>query len=214
MSKEKNVNRSAIVLAGGFSSRLGQDKGFLKLANKPLIKHVVDAVSPVVDETVVVTNSQERVTKYAKITGSDVKFVVDVCELRSPLIGALTGFGVVHGKHSILLPFDTPFVSREVAWLLFELCTNRAAVIPRWPNGHIEPIHAVYQTEHALEAAKSAVAEEKLNVSGMIEKLRGVRYVSTMVIQQLDPDLHTFFNVNTPVDLEKAMAIIKPRKYK
>jgi molybdopterin-guanine dinucleotide biosynthesis protein A len=212
MSKEKQVTRSAIVLAGGFSSRFGQDKGVLELANKPLIRHVVDAVSTVVDETVVVTNSQERVTKYAEVTRSGVKFAVDVCESRSPLIGALTGFGVAHGKYSLLLPVDTPFVSREVVSLLFELCVNRAAVIPRWPTGNIEPLHAVYQTAQALEAAKNAVAEEKLNMRAMIEKLRGVRYVSTLVIQQLDPELRTFFNINTPADLAEAGAMVKRRK--
>src|SRR4030043_2223866 len=95
--EKRRLDRSAIVLAGGFSSRFGEDKGVLELANKPLIRHVVDAVSPVVDETVVVTNSQERAMKYAAVTRSDVKFAVDVCESRSPLIGALTGFGVARG---------------------------------------------------------------------------------------------------------------------
>jgi molybdopterin-guanine dinucleotide biosynthesis protein A len=214
MSGVKTVDRSAIVLAGGFSSRFGQDKGVLELADEPLIKHVVDAVSLVVDETIIVTNSQERITKYAKFMVADVQFVVDVCESRSPLIGALTGFGSAHGECSLLLPFDMPFVSRGVVSLLFELCRNRAAVIPRWPNGYIEPLHGVYQTKLALEAARSAVAEGKLNVRAMIEKLKGVRYVSTLVIQQLDPNLHTFFNINTPADLKKAMAMVKPRKRK
>ena len=206
------MSRSAIVLAGGFSSRFGQDKGVLELANKPLIKHAIDAVPPDVDETIVVTSSQERTTKYARVLAVDVQFAVDACKSRSPLIGALTGFGVAHGKYSLLLPFDAPFVSREVVSMLFELCLNRAAVIPSWPNGHIEPLHAVYQTEPALEAAKSAVAEGKLNVRAMIEKLRGVRYVSTLVIQQLDPELRTFFNINTPADLKKATEMVKPKK--
>jgi molybdopterin-guanine dinucleotide biosynthesis protein A len=214
MSGEKTVSRSAIVLAGGFSSRFGQDKGVLKLANKPLIEHVVDMIGPVVDETIVVTNSQERVTKYAKFMTAEVNFAVDVGESRSPLIGALTGFGAAQGKYSLLLPFDTPFVSREVVSLLFELCLNKAAVIPRWPNCQIEPLHAIYQTKLALEAAKTAVSEGKMNVRAMIEKLRGVRYVSTLVIQQLDPDLHTFFNINTPADLKRAMAMVKPGKRK
>jgi molybdopterin-guanine dinucleotide biosynthesis protein A len=206
------VDRSAIVLAGGFSSRFGQDKGVLELADKPLIKHVVDAVSSVVDETIVVANSQERVTQYTKVMTAGVHFVVDVCESRSPLIGALTGFEVAHGKYSLLLPFDTPFVSKEVVSLLFELCQNRAAAIPRWPNENIEPLHAVYQTKAAFEAAMSAVAEGKLNMRAMIEKLIGVRYISTLVIQQLDPDLRTFFNINTPVDLKKAAVLAKPKK--
>jgi molybdopterin-guanine dinucleotide biosynthesis protein A len=209
MSGEKTLDRSAIVLAGGFSSRFGQDKGVLELANKPLIRHVVDAVELIVDETIVVTNSEERVAKYAKFLRSDVKFVVDVGELRSPLIGALTGFGAAQGAYSLLLPFDTPFISRKVVSLLFELCLNRAAVIPRWPNGHIEPLHAVYRTAPALEAAKAAVTEKKLKVRAMIEKLSGVRYVSTLVIQQLDPELRTFFNVNTPADLRNAMTLTK-----
>jgi molybdopterin-guanine dinucleotide biosynthesis protein A len=114
----------------------------------------------------------------------------------------------------LLLPFDTPFVSKEVVSLLFELCLGKAAAIPRWPNEQIEPLHAVYQTKLALEAAKSAVSEGKLTMRAMIEKLRGVRYVSTLVIQQLDPDLRAFFNINTPLDLKKAMAMVKPGRVK
>ncbi len=209
---EKTVDRSAIVLAGGFSSRFGQDKGVLELAHKPLINHVVDAISPVVNEVIVVTSSKERVTQYTKVMAADVQFVIDVCESRSPLIGALTGFGAAQGKYSLLLPFDTPFVSKEVVSLLFELCLKKSAVIPRWPNCQIEPLHAVYQTKLALEAAKTAVAEGNLKVRAMIEKLRGVRYVSTMVIQQLDPELRSFFNINTPADLKKASDMAKLRK--
>ena len=208
------MDRSAIVLAGGVSSRFGQDKGILEIANKPLIKYVIDAVSPIVDETIVVTNSQDRITEYAKVVATDVRFAIDSCESKGPLIGALTGFESAHGKYALLLPFDTPFVSREVVSLLFELCLNKTAAIPRWPNEQIEPLHAVYQTKAALEAAKIAVGEGKLNLRAMIEKMRGVRYVSTLVIQQLDPDLRTFFNINTPLDLKKAIAMVKLRKVK
>lgn len=208
------MDRSAIVLAGGVSSRFGQDKGILKIANKPLIKYVIDAVNPVVDETIVVTNSQDRITEYVKVVATDVRFAIDSCESKGPLIGALTGFGSAHGKYALLLPFDTPFVSREVVSLLFELCLGKAAAIPRWPNEQIEPLHAVYQTKLALEAAKSAVSEGKLTMRAMIEKLRGVRYVSTLVIQQLDSDLRAFFNINTPLDLKKAMAMVKPGRVK
>jgi molybdopterin-guanine dinucleotide biosynthesis protein A len=213
-AEKKLLDRSAIVLAGGFSSRFGQDKGVLELANKPLIKHVINAANPFVDEVIVVTNSQERIAQYAPIVAADVRFVVDSCESNGPLIGALTGFESAHGKYALLLPFDMPFVSGEVVSLLFELCIGKAAAIPRWPNGQIEPLHSVYQTKAALDAARSAVDEGKLNVRAMIEKMRGVRYVSTLVIQQLDPDFRTFFNINTPMDLKKAVAIVKPRKVK
>jgi molybdopterin-guanine dinucleotide biosynthesis protein A len=169
-------------------------------------------VKPIVDETIVVTSSQDRIAKYAKAVPADVRFVVDVRESQGPLIGALTGFEAAHWKYALLVPFDMPFISGEVVSLLFELCMGKAAVIPRWPNGQIEPLHAVYQTKVALDAAKIAVGEGELNMRAMIGKMRGVRYVSTLVIQQLDPDLRTFFNVNTPLDLRKAVAMAKPKK--
>ena len=206
------MDKSAIVLAGGFSSRFGEDKGVLELAGKPLIRRVVDAVRPFVDETIVVTSSEERVEKYAAAVGGHTRFAVDSCESKGPLIGALTGFEVARGKYALLLAFDTPFVSGEIVSLLFDLCLSRAAAIPRWPNGQIEPLHAVYRTEMALEAAKSAVAEGRLDMRGMIERMRGVRYISTLVIQQLDPELRTFFNINTPLDLRKALWMVKSRR--
>jgi molybdopterin-guanine dinucleotide biosynthesis protein A len=212
--EKRRLDRSAIVLAGGFSSRFGQDKGVLELANKPLIKHVVDAVKPIVDEVIVVANSQERIAKYAEIVAADVRFTVDSGKPNSPLIGALTGFESAHGKYALLLPFDMPFVSREVVSLLFELCLNKAAVVPRWPDGKVEPLHAVYQTNVALDAARSAMDEGKMDMQAVVERMRGVRYVSTLVIHQLDPDFRTFFNINTPVDLKKAMSMVKPRKTK
>jgi molybdopterin-guanine dinucleotide biosynthesis protein A len=212
--EKRRLDRSAIVLAGGFSSRFGQDKGVLELANKPLIKHVVDAVKPIVDEVIVVANSQERIAKYVEIVAADVRFVVDSGEQNGPLVGALTGFESAHGKYALLLPFDMPFVSREVVSLLFELCLNKAAVVPRWPDGKVEPLHAVYQTNVALDAARSAMDEGKMDMQAVVERMRGVRYVSTLVIHQLDPDFRTFFNINTPVDLKKAMSMVKPRKTK
>jgi molybdopterin-guanine dinucleotide biosynthesis protein A len=212
MTKGTTVKKSAIVLAGGISSRFGLDKGILRLDNKPLIEYVVRAIAPIVDETIVVTNSSERAELYAKYIPAEVKFAFDLSKIKSPLIGAYSGFRTANGEYSLLLPFDTPFVSKEVILLLFDLCQNKTAVIPRWPNCHIEPLHSIYKTKPALTASKAVVDEGKLNMQAMIEKLQGVRYVSTMVIQQLDPELNTFFNINTSSDLKQAASLIKSKR--
>ncbi len=206
------LDKSAIILAGGFSKRFGQDKGLVQLAGKPLIKHVLDKVGNIVDEKVVVVSSKVQGENFAKVAGLNVNVVMDVGDVRSPLLGALTGFQEAHGEYALLLPCDSPFISRDVLLLLFELCMGKSAVIPRWPNGFIEPLHAVYCTKLALEAAKNALKEGKLNMQSMVDALRGVRYVSTLVLQQLDPELRTFMNVNTPLDLKKAERIIKRKE--
>jgi molybdopterin-guanine dinucleotide biosynthesis protein A len=198
------LDKSAIILAGGVSSRFGQDKGLLQLANKPLIKHVLDAISTIVDEKMVVASSKVQAENYANVLGSDVNVLIDVDDAQSPLVGALTGFKEAHGRYALLLSCDTPFVSRDVVSLLFEVCIDRNAVIPRWPNGYIEPLQAVYCAKPAYEAAKNALSEGKLNMQSMVDRLPSVRYVSTLVLQQLDPELRTFFNVNTLLDLKRA----------
>lgn len=203
------MDKSAIILAGGFSSRFGQDKGLLLLLKKPLIRHVLSATNGIVDETIIVVSSEGQAENFAKVVDSNVNIVVDIDDVQSPLIGASTGFRKTQGEYSLLLPCDTPLVSTKILLLLFELCTNRNAVIPRWPNGYMEPLQAVYRTKPALEAAESAFSEGKLDIRSMVDRLGGVRYISTLVLQQLDPKLRTFFNVNTSLDLKKAESMLK-----
>ncbi len=186
----------------------------LQLDGKPLLRRVVDAVEVLVDEVIVVTSCKERAETYKEIVSAAVRFAIDQDDEKGPLVGALAGFEAAQGEYSLLLPFDSPFVSREVVSLLFDCAVGKAAVVPRWTNMEIEPLHAVYNTNEALEAAKATLAEGKLDMRAMVEKLHGVRYISTLVIEQLDPDLRTFFNVNTPLDLKRAMAMVKQKMKK
>lgn len=203
------LNKSAVILSGGFSRRFGQDKGILQLGNKPLIKHVLDAINNIVDDKIVVLSSGVQAENYEKIIDSNVKLLIDSGDKLGPLVGVLTGFREVHQGYVLLLPCDTPFISPDVLSLLFELCTNEAAVIPRWPNGYIEPMQAVYRANSALEAAEYALKEGKLEVRSMVEELSDVRYVPIHTLQKLDPKLKTFFNINTPSAFKKAEAILK-----
>jgi len=203
------LKNSALILAGGFSRRLGQDKGLIDLAGKPLILHVVDRVSKVVDETVVVVGSRVQKEKFESLSGHKANVVADKHEAQSPLVGALTGFESAKGEYSLLLPCDTPFISSQIAQFLLDTCVNKGAVIPRWPSGYIEPLQAAYQTKLALTAAKEALEQGKLDLRSMIARLRRVRYISTVVLRQMDPKLLTFFNINTLGDLKRAESLLK-----
>jgi len=203
------LRKAVIILAGGFSKRFGQDKCLIDLVGKPLVLHVVNRVSSVVDEKVVVVGSNALREALSNVFKSKIRVVVDKYEGQSPLVGALTGFESVNAEYSLLLPCDTPFVSSEVVALLLDLCVNKGAVIPRWPNGYMEPLQTVYNTKSAIEAAKKALDEGKRDLLSMINYLHGVRYVSTLVLQQLDPKLLTFFNVNTIEDLKRAESMLR-----
>lgn len=204
------MTNAAVILAGGLSKRFGsQDKCLLRLASKPLVMHVVNHVSAVVDEIAVVVSSASQKEVFSTLLKSDVKVFVDKYNVQSPLVGVLTGFENVNADYSLLLPCDTPFISRQVATLLLDLCVGKGATIPRWPNGYIEPLQSAYHVKSAIKAAQKALDEGKLTLASMIDNLCGVRYISTMVLQQFDPKLSTFFNVNTPVDLRRAESMLK-----
>jgi molybdopterin-guanine dinucleotide biosynthesis protein A len=205
------LDKSVIILAGGTSRGFDADKGTLELGNKPLIRHVFDAVESIVDEVIVVTNLQERADVYAKLLPENVKFVLDSKEAGGPLVGALTGLEAAQGKYSMLLPADAPFVSTDLAILLFDLCIGKSATMPRNPDNEIEPLCAVYQTKVAIEAAKIAEEEGASDLETMVEKLRGVRFISTMVIEQIDSELRSFFSVNTPMDLKRAAVMLQSK---
>jgi molybdopterin-guanine dinucleotide biosynthesis protein A len=200
------MDRSAIILAGGISAQ-----AVAELEGKPLLNYVVEAVGDLVDEVVVVVDSHECADAYAKFVDPDIKFAINKSKDKSTLSQAIAGFEVAKGDYALVLPAGSPFVSHELLSLLFELCVGKAAVVPRWTNQECEPLHAVYCTKMALEVAKAVLAEGEVDMEAMVEKLRGVRYLSTMVIEQIDPDFKSFFTATTPADLRKASAMSKTK---
>jgi len=199
---------SAIILAGGFSKRFGEDKGLVKLKGKPLVMYPLEKVENIAEEKVIVVSTEAQRDAFSSLFKNMAHVIVDKYNGHSPLIGALTGFESVKSEYSLLLSCDTPFLSSQVAAFLLDCCFHRNATIPRWPNGWIEPLQAAYNTKSAIAAAKTALNQGKMDMLSMISRLHGVRYVSTLVLQKFDPKLLTFFNVNTPVDLRKAELIL------
>ncbi len=198
---------ACIILAGGFSKRFGRDKGLVRLKGKPLVTYVLEKVAKVVDEKVIIVGSKAQKNVFLPFFRQVASVIVDKYDGNSPLIGALTGFETVQSEYSLLLPCDTPFLSSEIAALLLNCCIGRSAAIPRWPNGWIEPLQAAYNTKSAITATKKALDQEKMDMLSMISYLRGVRYISTVVLQKLDPELLTLFNINTLADLRKAESV-------
>lgn len=205
------MDRSVVILALDTAKGFSEDKGITQVDGKPLLRRVVDAVEGCTDETIIVTESQEQIDLYQKFVSPDVVFKICNDAPKGPLVMALCGLEVAKGDYTLLLPSDNPFISSEVVDLLFDLSTNKAAVVPRSPDCESEPLQSVYNTKQAIEVAKAAIAEGDYAVEALVERLRCIRYLSTMVIEQLDPELKTFFRIKTPLDFRKAAVLRKPK---
>ena len=202
---------SGIVLSGGSSRRFGADKALVELDGKPLIQYVLDVVMPLVDETIIVVKAQEQGARIRAACKGSFIIVFDESDFSSPLVGVLAGMGKAKGEASLLLACDTPLLSSDVLSFLLHLGRSYDAVVPRWPNGNIEPLQAAYHTEKAREAAAEAIEAEEFRVYDVIKRLKNVLYVSTDVLKQLDSGLRTFENVNTPEDLRRTGALLEKK---
>jgi molybdopterin-guanine dinucleotide biosynthesis protein A len=198
------MKRTAAVLAGGESSRL-RNKPLAPLAGRPLILHTIDSCKNIVDELLVVVNSKQQSDVISRALGriEGLTVVIDrKAGYSGPLLGARTAFENSTSESTLLLPCDTPLVKESVLGLLFDTINGKDAVIPRYPNGQIEPLHAVYKTRVSLEVLTFADSTVRRSMRDLIMSLNTI-YLSTNVIRKLDPKLDSFINVNTPEELRR-----------
>jgi len=197
-----STSRTAIVLAGGRSSRFGLNKGLQTLAGKALIRHVAERLSGAVDEVLVVVGRDESKAKYEAVLLSLARVINDDQEGKNPLVGVVSGLRAVESDLVAVLACDTPFISRAVIDLLFQRASDADAAIPRWNAGRIEPLQAVYRRLPTLRAAQEALANRDSSQKEMINRLARVVYISVEdEIRSIDPSLRTFFNINAREDM-------------
>lgn len=184
---------------------MGQDKGAMIFNDKPMIVTVIKNVSAYVDDLVLVLRNQEQLELYSDILkqheyyfNSHVKLVIDDVQNQGPLMGIKVGLSNIVNDYSLILPCDSPFVNDNFIKNIFNEKENNVcdAVIPRWDNGNIEPLHAIYS-----KASKDLIEDLLLNgihdVKSLILKLDTL-FVKTDI---LDNSLNTYKNLNKPEDV-------------
>ncbi len=194
--------RSAVILAGGAGSRLGSEKSHLSFGRRPLICWTVEKLQRAADEVIVVARNASQ----AAILRTMVHGVVFTCDSIfgfGPIAGLESGMRCAKGSLVFATGCDLPFLNVLVIEKLFELAEGYDAAVPVRQNGMMEPLHAVYDRERMLRACENAIERGERRIQAPLRELR-VNRVSVDLFRSVDPQLLTFFNVNTPEDLEEA----------
>ncbi|MCK4740116.1 MAG: molybdenum cofactor guanylyltransferase [Candidatus Thorarchaeota archaeon] len=191
------------ILAGGTSGRFGSEKAMAKFRDRPLVTHMIDVAKHLSsDIIVVVSNGIQKETIGKVVTGENI--VVDPEDsVRSALTGAVTAFEYATTEYVMLLPVDTPLASIPLLRSIAELGPGYGAVVPSWPSGYIEPLHATYLAEHAYGRGLEVIAKKKHRMRDLLDALHNVMHISTEVLKMFDPNLDTFVNINTEQELRK-----------
>jgi molybdopterin-guanine dinucleotide biosynthesis protein A len=122
-----------------------------------------------------------------------------------PVAGILAGMERARGKLVFVTGCDLPFLNRKVIKRLFELADEEGydATVPVRPNGYFEPLHCVYRREKMLSACERALERSERRIFVPLQEL-AVRRIPVDHLRPFDPNLLSFFNLNTREDLTEA----------
>jgi molybdopterin-guanine dinucleotide biosynthesis protein A len=201
--------RTGIILAGGDSKRIGTDKGLIDLNGKRLISYVIESLRPVVDEIIVVVGSEERIPIYRHAVEDDVQIVPDMYDDGSPMIGLITGLTHAKGAYAVVAACDMPFINSDLVDLLFLLSYELNGTLLIKPNGWVEPLPAVYKVDIGRRRAIQMRIQGDLRLRKVLETLPDVARIPVERLKILDPELRSFFDLDTKDMYDKAVKIIK-----
>jgi len=189
---------TAIILAGGMSSRLGQNKALQVLEGKSLIQRVNERLDALSAEIVIVTASGEPVPCSAAVP---IKTVSDIWAGRGPLVGLYSGLMASSCQQAVVVGCDMPFLSVGLLEYISQISSCFDVVVPRIED-KVEPLCAVYSTS-CLPAIRELLDRDELRINRLFNMVK-VRYVGEAEINRFDPQHLSFFNVNSRADLTRA----------
>ncbi len=184
-------------MAGGKSRRLGQDKRFLMLGGRSCLQRVLDAYQELFDEILIVADAK------GPFQSVGVRVVEDLIPGAATLGGLYTGLFYAGEDRVFSAAVDMPCLSPETIKLVLGRAERGDIVIPDL-NGKLQPMHAVY-SKVCLPYLKELIDRSKFKLQDLcaIPELR-VHRIPQSVFEAVDPELRSFFNINTPDDLAKA----------
>ena len=193
------------ILVGGRGSRMGGvDKASLELDGRPLLDRVLEAVAPLAAETFVVAND-DRLAGDPRFTG-DPRSGAARRRPAGPAGGA--------GRRNIpaAAPARLRYAVRQprTSWgTCCDLAATHDAVMP-YVQGFPQPMHAVYRVAPCREAVRNLLADESggRRMISFLDDVNTLR-VPEDEIRKIDPEIRSFFNVNTPYDLEAARHLLE-----
>ena len=203
--KSENI-KSCIILCGGQSRRMGQDKGSMIIHNKPMIKHILSTLNHEINEAIIVLNDQDRITKYEEFIDSadytyQVTFVEDKIKNKGPLPGIMTGLENINSQYSLILPCDSPYVTKNYINAIFEeIDENYQAIVPYHDEDSklktSEPLHSIYN-KNIIPQIEDLLENDILHIKGLIEKI-DTKFV---LIDNKKILKKEFRNLNRPEDI-------------
>lgn len=196
--KAIEMKSCGVILAGGKSTRMGQDKAFLPLYNKPVISHIVQEIKTLFDTIIVVANEP------AAYSFLQVPVVSDRYQDMGPLAGMETAMFHQEADIYAITACDMPFIDQEIYRYLLGQATDYDAVVPIFEN-RLHPLAGVYKRS-VLPVIQDQLDHGNRKVRSIFDPVR-VQYVQTYDSISEETVKKHFFNMNHPEQYEWAKRV-------
>jgi molybdopterin-guanine dinucleotide biosynthesis protein A len=182
------MNVTGIILAGGKSSRMGNDKGLVLLNGKPMITYVIEGLKYICDQIIIITNNEEYVQ-------FGYKLIPDLISDKGPLGGIYSGLAHSKTDVNLCLSCDSPFVTTKLLQLLIDSLGYHDVVLPSY-NGRLHPLIGAYK-----KSCKT-VFEKQINANVLkVETAYKQLKYKKIDLTENDFEASVFSNINTLEDL-------------
>jgi molybdopterin-guanine dinucleotide biosynthesis protein A len=191
---------SGVILAGGLKSRVsGTNKALIRVEGQYILDRIYGVFREVFDEIILVTNDPLQYLDW------DLVIMSDIFSVRSSLTGIHSGLFCATHPYAFFTACDTPFLKKELVKSLVNRIEDRFDVIIPETSAGLEPLCAIYSRK-CIQPIEARLERQQFKIRQFFKKLR-VKKVREDVLRENDPNLISFFNINTPDELEKARNI-------
>ena len=195
------IEVTGVLLAGGKSRRMGEDKRYLVVGEQTLLERGLGVLRSIFQEVLVV------IAQDSPPLGVDVKVVRDLVPDCGSLGGLYTGLMQATTPWIFVVACDMPFLDQAV---IAQFTSRRATadIVMAKLAARLHPMHALYG-KRCLPILEQMIQARHLKIQEMVSQssLR-VRYVTEADLLTIDPSGRSFHNVNTPADLEAARSLL------
>ncbi len=192
---------TAIILAGGKSTRMGLDKQFLVLENQWMMDQIIKQLEKLFKEIIIVTNKPEE------YKDCPYTIVQDQIKDFGPVGGIHAGLKSSSSLYNYIIACDMPFININYIQYMKRLINTSSknvdavvAMLGEW----IEPFNGFY-SKRLIEKIEKNIQENKKMIISIL-KGSNVLYIEEKKARIFSPGWEMFINLNSPKDLKEYLA--------
>jgi molybdopterin-guanine dinucleotide biosynthesis protein A len=195
---------SAIILAGGQSTRMGFDKQLLKIDERRLMYSLIHTLKKSFEEIIIVTNRPEL------YIGLSHKITNDILLDKGPLGGIHAGLKISQSKYAFVVACDMPNINMKYVEFMKEKLTdsNSFGCVTKFGDW-IEPFSSFYSVD-LIKHIETYLHTNRKSINGLLKNLE-ITYIKEKDARQFSLNWDMFLNLNTNEELSNYLLNISAK---